>query len=96
MSAYVPMTDDEITEATKVTKSDLLHEPTKYCWRVVEQAVLARIEQQGLVIVPREPSESIITSARNIHWEIRGCQLCSDDYMDIYKAMLEATKDGAE
>lgn len=40
---YVPMTDDEITKATQVLKSDLLHEPTLYCWRAVEAAVLARL-----------------------------------------------------
>lgn len=39
---YVPMTDDEITEATQVMKHDLLHEPTLYCWRQVEKAVIKR------------------------------------------------------
>lgn len=40
---YVPMTDDEITEATQVMKHDLLHEPTLYCWRQVEAAVIKRL-----------------------------------------------------
>lgn len=50
-------------------------------------------EQAGLAVVPSEPSESVINLARNVHWENSGCQLCSDDYMKIYKAMLEAAKE---
>ena len=39
---YVPMTEDEITESTKVLKSDLLHEPTLRCWKAVEAEVIRR------------------------------------------------------
>lgn len=43
---YVPMTDDEITEATQVAKSDMLHQPTVYCWKTLETAIIARYNEQ--------------------------------------------------
>jgi len=79
---YVPMTDDELWGAWP-------NDPTLTTWqhlRCIEQAVLARIEAQGLVMVPREPTDamvSVITNERVLY----------DSAQELYKAMLEATKE---
>lgn len=58
MSAYVPMTDDD---CNKVTAKNILEAHSPYMLshyrpliRRLEQAVLYRIAEQGLVIVPKE------------------------------------------
>lgn len=87
---YVPMTlptkgiEDAITMFVEGVLSDNEFIET------IEQAVLSRIEAQGLVIVPREPSRLYFTEAtkRGIAYETVA--------QSAYEAMLEATKDGAE
>ena len=44
----------------------------------------------GFVLVPKEPTDIEIESIKEKHWDMRGCQLCKSDYIDLYKAMIEA------
>ena len=45
---------------------------------------------EGFVLVPKEPTDIEIESIKEKHWDMRGCQLCKSDYIDLYKAMIEA------
>lgn len=81
---YVPMTDKKLHE---------LHDNSgggRDGRRAIEQAVLARIEAQGLVIVPREPSLDMITA----FWgEVTRGDAELNYAKECYKAMLEAAKE---
>ena len=54
-------------------------------WQEKAQAV-----PEGFVLVPKEPTDIEIESIKEKHWDMRGCQLCKSDYIDLYKAMIEA------
>ena len=47
---------------------------------------------EGYVVVPKEPTDIEIESIKEKHWSMRGCQLCKSDYIDLYKAMIEAAE----
>ena len=55
-----------------------------------EQAAKAQAVPEGFVLVPKEPTDIEIESIKEKHWDMRGCQLCKSDYIDLYKAMIEA------
>jgi hypothetical protein len=78
---YVPMTDDEITEQLFMGVGSRQLVP------IVEQAVLARIESQGLVIVPRESTSRMDIAAMERH------EISKELACDIWETMLEATKE---
>jgi hypothetical protein len=90
MSAYVPMTHEE-KMAIDRRNCILSHSQTAVV-DATEQAVLARIESQGLVIVPREPTRAMCLAGalygdgETEHEDI-GLAVA------VYKAMLEATKE---
>ena len=50
----------------------------------------AKAVPEGFVLVPKEPTDIEIESIKEKHWDMRGCQLCKSDYIDLYKAMIEA------
>ena len=50
----------------------------------------AQAVPEGFVLVPKEPTDIEIESIKEKHWDMRGCQLCKSDYIDLYKAMIEA------
>ena len=50
----------------------------------------AQTVPEGFVLVPKEPTDIEIESIKEKHWDMRGCQLCKSDYIDLYKAMIEA------
>lgn len=54
------------------------------------QAAKAQAVPEGFVLVPKEPTDIEIESIKEKHWDMRGCQLCKSDYIDLYKAMIEA------
>ena len=54
------------------------------------QAAKAQAVPEGFVLVPKEPTDIEIESIKEKHWDMRGCQLCKSDYIDLYKAMREA------
>jgi hypothetical protein len=93
---YVPMTDDEILKQVRQFTTTAM--PIGPYTAEVEKAVLARIEQQGLVIVPREPTAEMLEAAgREIfNWnDEKGYfeKVVMDEHAKLYKAMLEATKE---
>ena len=51
---------------------------------------LASANREGYKLVPLEPTDIEIESIKEKHWDMRGCQLCKSDYIDLYKAMIEA------
>ena len=51
---------------------------------------LASANREGYKLVPIEPTDIEIESIKEKHWGMRGCQLCKSDYIDLYKAMIEA------
>lgn len=53
------------------------------------QAAKAQAVPEGFVLVPKEPTDIEIESIKEKHWDMRGCQLCKSDYIDLYKAMIE-------
>ena len=53
-------------------------------------AAKAQAVPEGFVLVPKEPTDIEIESIKEKHWDMRGCQLCKSDYIDLYKAMIEA------
>ena len=53
-------------------------------------AWLASANREGYKLVPVEPTDIEIESIKEKHWDMRGCQLCKSDYIDLYKAMIEA------
>ena len=55
------------------------------CWL----AAKAQAVPEGFVLVPKEPTDIEIESIKEKHWDMRGCQLCKSDYIDLYKAMIE-------
>ena len=55
-------------------------------------AWLASANREGYKLVPLEPTDIEIESIKEKHWSMRGCQLCKSDYIDLYKAMIEAQK----
>ena len=57
-------------------------------WR--EKAAKAQAAPEGFVLVPKEPTDIEIESIKEKHWDMRGCQLCKSDYIDLYKAMIGA------
>ena len=59
----------------------------------IEQAVKAQAVPEGFVLVPKEPTDIEIESIKEKHWDMRGCQLCKSDYIDLYKAMIGACDD---
>ena len=54
---------------------------------------LASANRQGYKLVPVEPTDIEIESIKEKHWDMRGCQLCKSDYIDLYKAMIGACDD---
>ena len=54
---------------------------------------LASANRQGYKLVPVEPADIEIESIKEKHWDMRGCQLCKSDYIDLYKAMIGACDD---
>jgi len=54
------------------------------------QAAKTQAVPEGFVLVPKEPTDIEIESIKEKHWDMRGCQLCKSDYIDLYKAMIEA------
>ena len=56
------------------------------------QAAKAQAVPEGFVLVPKEPTDIEIESIKEKHWDMRGCQLCKSDYIDLYKAMIEAVE----
>ena len=54
------------------------------------QAAKAQAVPEGFVLVPKEPTDIEIESIKERHWDMRGCQLCKSDYIDLYKVMIEA------
>ena len=50
----------------------------------------AKAVPEGFVLVPKEPTDIEIESIKEKHWDMLGCQLCKSDYIDLYKAMIEA------
>ena len=50
----------------------------------------ASANREGYKLVPVEPTDIEIESIKEKHWDMRGCQLCKSDYIDLYKAMIEA------
>ena len=50
----------------------------------------AQAVPEGFVLMPKEPTDIEIESIKEKHWDMRGCQLCKSDYIDLYKAMIEA------
>ena len=53
----------------------------------------AQAVPEGFVLVPKEPTDIEIESIKEKHWDMRGCQLCKSDYIDLYKAMIGACND---
>ena len=51
---------------------------------------LASANREGYKLVPVEPTDIEIESIKEKHWDMRGCQLCKSDYIDLYKAMIGA------
>ena len=47
---------------------------------------------EGYVVVPKEPTDIEIESIKEKHWSMRGYQLCKSDYIDLYKAMIQAVE----
>ena len=54
---------------------------------------LASANREGYKLVPVEPADIEIESIKEKHWDMRGCQLCKSDYIDLYKAMIGACDD---
>ena len=54
---------------------------------------LASANREGYKLVPVEPTDIEIESIKEKHWDMRGCQLCKSDYIDLYKAMIGACDD---
>ena len=54
------------------------------------QMWLSSKNREGYKLVPVEPTDIEIESIKEKHWDMRGCQLCKSDYIDLYKAMIEA------
>ena len=50
----------------------------------------ASASREGYKLVPVKPTDIEIESIKEKHWDMRGCQLCKSDYIDLYKAMIEA------
>ncbi len=59
-------------------------------WALMVGAAKAQAVLEGFVLVPKEPTDIEIESIKEKHWDMRGCQLCKSDYIDLYKAMIEA------
>ena len=53
----------------------------------------AQAVPEGFVLMPKEPTDIEIESIKEKHWDMRGCQLCKSDYIDLYKAMIGACDD---
>ena len=60
-----------------------------YAWLACAKSK-AQAVPEGFVLVPKEPTDIEIESIKEKHWDMRGCQLCKSDYIDLYKAMIEA------
>ena len=58
------------------------------CW--IWNMWLASANREGYKLVPKEPTDIEIESIKEKHWDMRGCQLCKSDYIDLYKAMIGA------
>ena len=54
------------------------------------QMWLSSKNREGYKLAPVEPTDIEIESIKEKHWDMRGCQLCKSDYIDLYKAMIEA------
>ena len=54
------------------------------------QMWLSSKNREGYKLVPLEPTDIEIESIKEKHWDMRGCQLCKSDYIDLYKAMIGA------
>ena len=69
---------------------------TDFCWKAWQaRAALSAPShgeqvREGWQLVPVDPTEDMLGAMRAKHWEIRGCQLCEEDYRDIHVAMLAA------
>ena len=61
---------------------------TQTCWEAWQAK--AQAVPEGFVLVPKEPTDIEIESIKEKHWDMRGCQLCKSDYIDLYKAMIGA------
>ncbi len=75
-------------ELLEFTKNALAIRETSFDRKVntLAQAYLSLLKEG--VVVPVDPTEKMLEKMREVHWEIRGCQLCEEDYRDIYKAMI--------
>jgi len=85
-SAYVPMTDDDWGRAWGGMTEDEFNGDPRCSEKRIERFVLARIEAQGLVIVPKEPTAEMVKAGQVGVWSAGFVKL-------VYKAMLEATKE---
>ena len=54
---------------------------------------IASANREGYKLVPVEPTDIEIESIKEKHWDMRGCQLCKSDYIDLYKAMIGSCDD---
>ena len=63
-----------------------------YAWLACAKSK-AQAVPEGFVLVPKEPTDIEIESIKEKHWDMRGCQLCKSDYIDLYKAMIGACDD---
>ena len=66
------------------------HDHTSSVRDVELKAWQASASREGYKLVPVEPTDIEIESIKERHWSMRGCQLCKSDYIDLYKAMIEA------
>lgn len=46
----------------------------------------------GCVVVPMEPNYALLDEYRELHWQLRGIQLCDEDYREMHKVMLKAAE----
>ena len=66
-----------------------IDQTTNWMW----QMWLSSANREGYKLVPVEPTDIEIESIKEKHWDMRGCQLCKSDYIDLYKAMIGACDD---
>jgi hypothetical protein len=89
------MTDrDKLIEAMAAALADEEGlRPTEHSRRWVRQAkaVLTAIEANGLVVVPREPTEAMIEAGEDQEWRMHvETVLGTDRWRRVYRAMLAA------
>lgn len=59
--------------------------------RAFKAAVISALTSD-VTLHPGEPTQEMLNAIRDRHFEIRGCQLCAEDYLDIWRTIVEVSE----